>query len=410
MIGSRYLNGVSVVNWPLHRIFLSAFANRYVRAVTRSPPSDCTSGYRCWRRDALARLPLDAMVSNGYAFIVEMLFEASRRGCRIGEVPIIFVERRQGQSKVSGRVLAESLIVPWRLAAPPTRRPDASRHRHGDDVLPAVPWRQRRHVHGADREARLPPRGHDVHVVAPWHPLVQRGHRGARRPLSFLQIRADSSAERLRVCGGLARGRYACAAPHFSPLRSRSPQGWRTARRVARTNRATVMHGHWVIPGGVTAALAAPELPLVISLHGSDVFVAETLRAGSGGRAARVPPAGAVTACSEDLARRAIALGAEADRVEVVPYGVDADRFRPDPVVARRVRAASRCRRPSVRSCSPPARLVRKKGFEYLIDAMATLSRRVPAVLAIGRRGRPRARAARRAASAAGASHASWAT
>lgn len=115
VIGSRYLTGVSVVNWPLHRIFLSAFANRYVRAVTRISVSDCTSGYRCWRREALQRLPLGSMVSNGYAFIVEMLFEASRRGCRIGEVPIIFIERSQGQSKVSGRVLAESLIVPWRL-------------------------------------------------------------------------------------------------------------------------------------------------------------------------------------------------------------------------------------------------------------------------------------------------------
>jgi dolichol-phosphate mannosyltransferase len=115
VIGSRYLYGVSVVNWPLHRIFLSAIANRYVRAVTRISVSDCTSGFRCWRREALARLPLNAMVSNGYAFIVEMLFEASRRGCRIGEVPIIFIERKQGQSKVSGRVLAESLIVPWRL-------------------------------------------------------------------------------------------------------------------------------------------------------------------------------------------------------------------------------------------------------------------------------------------------------
>jgi dolichol-phosphate mannosyltransferase len=115
VIGSRYLTGVSVVNWPLHRIFLSAFANRYVRAVTRIAVSDCTSGFRCWRRTALEKLPLDRMVSNGYAFIVEMLFEASRRGCTIGEVPIIFIERRQGQSKVSGRVLAESLIVPWRL-------------------------------------------------------------------------------------------------------------------------------------------------------------------------------------------------------------------------------------------------------------------------------------------------------
>ncbi|HET7220322.1 MAG TPA: polyprenol monophosphomannose synthase [Vicinamibacterales bacterium] len=115
VIGSRYLNGVSVVNWPLHRIFLSAFANRYIRTVTSLTPNDCTSGYRCWRREALARLPLDAMVSDGYAFLVEMLFEANRRGCKIGEVPIIFVERRQGQSKVSGAVLFESLITPWRL-------------------------------------------------------------------------------------------------------------------------------------------------------------------------------------------------------------------------------------------------------------------------------------------------------
>jgi dolichol-phosphate mannosyltransferase len=115
VIGSRYLNGVSVVNWPLHRIFLSAFANKYIRTVTSLTPRDCTSGFRCWRREALAQLPISSMVSDGYAFLVEMLFEASRRGCRIGEVPIIFVERRQGQSKVSSSVLIESLITPWRL-------------------------------------------------------------------------------------------------------------------------------------------------------------------------------------------------------------------------------------------------------------------------------------------------------
>lgn len=115
VIGSRYLQGISVVNWPLHRIVLSTFANRYIRAVTRLRPSDCTSGFRCWRREALAKLPLDRMVSDGYAFLVEMLFEAHRRGCRIGEVPIIFVERRQGQSKLSGSVLIESFITPWRL-------------------------------------------------------------------------------------------------------------------------------------------------------------------------------------------------------------------------------------------------------------------------------------------------------
>jgi dolichol-phosphate mannosyltransferase len=115
VIGSRYLHGVSVVNWPLHRIFLSAFANRYIRFVTGLSPADCTSGYRCWRRDALAKLSFDRMVSDGYAFLTETLFQASRRGCRIGEVPIIFVERRQGSSKVSSKVLVESLITPWRL-------------------------------------------------------------------------------------------------------------------------------------------------------------------------------------------------------------------------------------------------------------------------------------------------------
>ena len=115
VIGSRYLMGVSVVNWPLRRIFLSTFANRYIRAVTRLSPNDCTSGYRCWRRDALAKIPFNRVASAGYAFLVEMLFRAAENGSRIGEVPIIFVERRQGQSKVSRAVLLESLITPWRL-------------------------------------------------------------------------------------------------------------------------------------------------------------------------------------------------------------------------------------------------------------------------------------------------------
>jgi dolichol-phosphate mannosyltransferase len=117
VIGSRYLHGVSVVNWPLSRLILSTFANRYVRGITGLPAADCTSGYRCWRRDALARLPLHQFVSDGYAFLVEMLFEAMGAGCRIGEVPIIYVERREGQSKMSRGVIFESIFVPWRLVA-----------------------------------------------------------------------------------------------------------------------------------------------------------------------------------------------------------------------------------------------------------------------------------------------------
>jgi dolichol-phosphate mannosyltransferase len=115
VIGSRYLHGTNIINWPLHRIVLSRMANRYVRAVTGLSVRDCTSGFRCWRREALARIPLARVVSEGYAFLVETLYEASRRGCRVGEVPIIFVERRVGQSKLSARVLLESVIAPWRL-------------------------------------------------------------------------------------------------------------------------------------------------------------------------------------------------------------------------------------------------------------------------------------------------------
>jgi dolichol-phosphate mannosyltransferase len=122
VIGSRYLYGVSVVNWPLHRIFLSTFANRYVRLVTGLSATDCTSGFRCWRREALQRLPLGNMVSDGYSFLVEMLFVAANNGARIAEVPIIFVERREGQSKMSSHVIFESAIMPWRLKLRGERR------------------------------------------------------------------------------------------------------------------------------------------------------------------------------------------------------------------------------------------------------------------------------------------------
>jgi dolichol-phosphate mannosyltransferase len=116
-IGSRYVPGGRIVNWPRRRELLSRFANVYVRAVTRLATRDCTSGYRCWRRETLARLPLDRFVSDGYSFQVETLFAASRLGCRIVEVPITFVERREGESKVSNRVLIESAVTPWRLIA-----------------------------------------------------------------------------------------------------------------------------------------------------------------------------------------------------------------------------------------------------------------------------------------------------
>jgi dolichol-phosphate mannosyltransferase len=115
VIGSRYLNGISVVNWPLRRIILSSFANSYIRLVTGLGVRDCTTGYRCWRREALARLPLDRIVSEGYSFVVEVTFLAAARGLRIAESPIIFVERREGSSKLSSGILLESVVTPWRL-------------------------------------------------------------------------------------------------------------------------------------------------------------------------------------------------------------------------------------------------------------------------------------------------------
>jgi dolichol-phosphate mannosyltransferase len=119
VIGSRYIPGGHIVNWPLKRHILSRFANSYIRLVTRINARDCTSGYRCWKRSALASLPLDRFFSDGYSFLVEMLFVAHRRGCRIAEVPITFVERREGESKVSRAVLIESAITPWRLISSP---------------------------------------------------------------------------------------------------------------------------------------------------------------------------------------------------------------------------------------------------------------------------------------------------
>jgi glycosyltransferase involved in cell wall biosynthesis len=214
-------------------------------------------------------------------------------------------------------------------------------------------------------------RGHEVHVVAPWHPLVTRADEENGVRFHFYKY---APSPRLNVFGYAAALRADVslkgAAYIVAPLALAA--GWRTARAVARQYRATVMHGHWVIPGGVVAAAAAPGLPLVVSLHGSDVYVAETLWAARRAAGLVFRRAGAVTACSADLGRRAIALGADPGRVDVVPYGVDPDRFRPDPFVRARRRASL-----GIATHTPllftAGRLVRKKGFEYLIDALAKM-------------------------------------
>jgi glycosyltransferase involved in cell wall biosynthesis len=214
-------------------------------------------------------------------------------------------------------------------------------------------------------------RGHEVHVVAPWHPLVSRADEENGVRFHFYKY---APSPRLNVFGYAAALRADVslkgAAYVAAPLALAA--GWHAARAVAQSSRATIMHGHWVVPGGVVAAAAAPSLPLVVSLHGSDVFVAEKYWPAR--RAARMVfgRAGAVTACSADLRQRAIEIGANADRVEVVPYGVDSDRFRPDPYIRARRRASL-----GIATHTPllfaAGRLVRKKGFEYLIDALAAI-------------------------------------
>lgn len=107
-LGSRYCGGVRVVNWELRRLLMSVFAGGYVRLFTGLPVSDPTGGFRAWRATALRRLPWGAFRSEGYVFLVEMLFSAWRKGQRVQEIPIIFTERRRGESKISRRIVFES--------------------------------------------------------------------------------------------------------------------------------------------------------------------------------------------------------------------------------------------------------------------------------------------------------------
>ncbi len=116
VLGSRYLHGrVTVINWPISRLFLSYFANLYARTVTGLPVADATGGYKCFRRAVLQAIDLDHVRSEGYAFQIEMSLRAWRRGFRIGEVPIVFVDRDVGESKMSRRIIIEAVWRVWHL-------------------------------------------------------------------------------------------------------------------------------------------------------------------------------------------------------------------------------------------------------------------------------------------------------
>jgi len=115
VIGSRYLNGVSVVNWPIRRLILSYFASVYTRWVTGLQLRDCTSGFKCFRRSSLEVVDLDSVRSDGYSFQIEMNYRCMEKGLRITEIPIIFIDRHAGSSKMSRRIVREAVIMVWKL-------------------------------------------------------------------------------------------------------------------------------------------------------------------------------------------------------------------------------------------------------------------------------------------------------
>ena len=115
VIGSRYISGINVVNWPMSRLLLSYFANIYTRLVTGMTIRDTTSGYKCFRREVLENIELDEVRSDGYAFQIEMNFRCWRKGYRLREIPIIFVDRRSGTSKLSRGVINEAVWIVWWL-------------------------------------------------------------------------------------------------------------------------------------------------------------------------------------------------------------------------------------------------------------------------------------------------------
>jgi glycosyltransferase involved in cell wall biosynthesis len=218
-------------------------------------------------------------------------------------------------------------------------------------------------------------RGHEVHLVAPWHPAITRGREDEGVFFHFFRYAPIRALNVFGYAAGLeADTRLKSAAWIAAPTALAA--GWFKALRVAQKRRATIMHAHWVIPGGLIGALAARRLPLVVSLHGSDVFVAE--RNPIVGRVARAVFARAswVTACSDDLHHRALALGAAPTSTETLPYGVDVHRFAPDPSARSGVRSQYGFGDAPV--IFSAGRLVSKKGFEVLVDAVARVSQTVP--------------------------------
>ena len=408
VIGSRYLHGVSVVNWPLQRI-----DPQHVRQPLH-PRRHAAAGRRLHQR-----LPLLAargagagcrstrMVSDGYAFLVEMLYEAHRRGCRIGEVPIIFVERRAGPVEdVGQRDLSSRCYMPWRLVlrGGPTAADAAAvtRMRHvvvmvatsyprfpGDSVgtfMEPIARRPRR-----PRPRR--PRRAAVASASSTRPLA-----GRRRHVPPLPLRAGAVAERLRLRRRRCKADVALqlAAWAAAPLGARRRRGSDAARR-ARGRRRRSSTGTGSFPAARWPRWPRRGRPLVVSLHGSDVFVAERHAVARRGGAAHASaaPAGSPPAATT-CATAPIALGADAGAVDGRPVRRRRRRASAPTPAARAPRpgaAGRRGRRPLV---VHRGRFVEEEGLRVPDRRGAGAARAAPGAAAGDcRRRRPRGRAAR---------------
>lgn len=115
VLGSRYISGVNVVNWPMSRLLLSYFANIYARWVTGLPVRDSTGGFKCYRRTVLEKIDLDEIKSEGYSFQIETSYRAWKKGFKLREIPIVFVDRQQGESKMSKKIVREAMWMVWKL-------------------------------------------------------------------------------------------------------------------------------------------------------------------------------------------------------------------------------------------------------------------------------------------------------
>ncbi|HEX9252501.1 MAG TPA: polyprenol monophosphomannose synthase [Ignavibacteriaceae bacterium] len=115
VLGSRYINGVRVLNWPMSRLLLSFFASVYTRIIIGMPIKDATGGFKCFRRSVLEAIDLNKVRSNGYSFQIEMTFKAFSQGFKIKEIPIIFIDRVKGKSKMSKKIVREAVVMVWKL-------------------------------------------------------------------------------------------------------------------------------------------------------------------------------------------------------------------------------------------------------------------------------------------------------